>query len=388
MKNTNLIITYGFALFAMFFGSGNLVFPIKIGLYTNEYWYAGFVGLFLTGIILPFLGLFVVKLHRGSYASFFAEAGTLAKFILPLFALSLLGSFGVVPRCITVAHGGLSYFFEGINLIPFSLIFCSVTYILCLQDKGMVTIMGKFLSPFLFSSIIILILIGIFSPSFETKSNLDIKLAFYEGFLTGYETMDLLAAFFFSAVIFSKLESLLVKEGDKNSEKDLLSVSIFSSIIGGVLLSIVYMGFVYLGAKNAALLEGQDPEFMLAIIAKNTLGRGASIITILAIVLSCLTTAVALNSIYAHYMSELFHVKERKFYIVLLITTGISCLISMFDFKGIASFLAPVLVVSYPSLIVLTIMSIFIKKMNILKTIIFYAIALVMFLFQAGFIGG
>ena len=102
MQRYKSILIYGFALFAMFFGSGNLVFPIKIGQSTGSFWFLGFLGLFVTGILLPFLGLFVIKLHKGSYNSFFAQAGPIAKIALPLFTLSLLGSFGVVP----VHYGG------------------------------------------------------------------------------------------------------------------------------------------------------------------------------------------------------------------------------------------------------------------------------------------
>ena len=109
MHTYRFICIYGFALFAMFFGSGNLVFPIKIGQLASQHWLWGFAGLFITGIILPFLGLLVVKLYNGSYLKFFAEGGFFAKRVLPLFTLSLLGSFGVVPRCITVAHAGMSY---------------------------------------------------------------------------------------------------------------------------------------------------------------------------------------------------------------------------------------------------------------------------------------
>lgn len=71
MKRYAHTFIYGFAIFSMFFGSGNLVFPLQIGQYSAQYWLLGFLGLFITGILLPFLGLFVIKLHRGSYNAFF-----------------------------------------------------------------------------------------------------------------------------------------------------------------------------------------------------------------------------------------------------------------------------------------------------------------------------
>ena len=83
------IFLYGFSIFSMFFGSGNLVFPLMVGVNNADNWLAGFLGFFCTGIILPFLGLFVIKLHRGNYESFFGEAGSIAKFAVPLFTAPL-----------------------------------------------------------------------------------------------------------------------------------------------------------------------------------------------------------------------------------------------------------------------------------------------------------
>lgn len=48
-------IIAGFALFATFFGAGNLIFPPDIGLHTGNQWVLGSLGLLATGIILPIL---------------------------------------------------------------------------------------------------------------------------------------------------------------------------------------------------------------------------------------------------------------------------------------------------------------------------------------------
>ena len=57
---------------------------------------------------------------------------------------------------------------------------------------------------------------------------------------------------------------------------------------------------------------------------------------------------------------------------MLLATTVVSYVISLLDFRGIAAFLSPSLELSYPSIILLTIMSIFIKKNKELKMVVFY----------------
>lgn len=45
MHQQKSILIYGFAIFAMFFGSGNLVFPLQIGFASGANWLFGFSGL-------------------------------------------------------------------------------------------------------------------------------------------------------------------------------------------------------------------------------------------------------------------------------------------------------------------------------------------------------
>lgn len=374
MKQYKLIFVYGFAIFAMFFGSGNLVFPLQLGQQVGKSWFLGFLGLFITGIALPFLGLFVIKLHKGNYRSFFAEGGKVAGLILPLFTLSLLGSFGVVPRCITVAHGGMDYLFPGLPLILFSLIFCALTYILCLKDHVMVDLIGKFMSPIKLTALTILIAVGIiYSPTIVSEK--PAISAFSDGVFIGYQTMDLFAAFFFSSLVFNRIKNILP---ETNDHKVTIKAALSPSIAGALMLAIVYLGFVFLGAHYSDLIQNVEPELMLPTIATYALNPSAAFIIGIAIIFSCLTTAVALNNIYARYLVDTFKLSPSYFPIMLAGTTSISFFISLLDFKGIAAFLAPALEVSYPGLIALTILSILLKDHKTLKMTVFYTITVIM----------
>lgn len=363
------ILIYGFSMFSMFFGSGNLVFPLKIGAESGGFWLLGFFGLFLTGIILPFLGVFVIKLHNGSYDKFFSEAGTVARVILPLFTLSLLGSFGVVPRCITVAHGGIEYIFPKLSLVFFSFVFCVACFAICLKDKRMIEILGKWLTPLKLLCLVILIILGITYATPLKVQVLDPTKSFMNGFYQGYETMDLFAAFFFSSIIFIHLQGLIGKMSD---QKTAIKIALKPSLICIVLLSCVYLGFVFLGAHYQSLTVGITPELILPTIATHLMGEKAALMIAVIVIMSCLSTAVALNNAYARYLCLLFKVSDNKFPFVLGGTTLVSFGISLLDFKGIAAFLAPVLEVSYPGLIALTVLSIFVKERKLLKQSVFY----------------
>ncbi|MDP3641220.1 MAG: branched-chain amino acid transport system II carrier protein, partial [Alphaproteobacteria bacterium] len=334
MKQYKLVFVYGFAIFAMFFGSGNLVFPLQLGQQVGENWFLGFLGLFVTGIILPFLGLFVIKLHKGNYRSFFDEGGKIASIVLPLFTLSLLGSFGVVPRCITVAHGGMDYLFPGLSLTLFSFVFCVFTYVICLKDHIMVNFLGKLMSPLLLISLAILIVVGIiYAP--DHLASTEKSTAFESGFLIGYQTMDLFAAFFFSALVFNQIKAILPKTND---HRIIVKAALTPSIAGALMLAIVYLGFVFLGAHYGDLIQNVAPELMLPTIATYALNPSAAFTIGIAIIFSCLTTAVALNNIYARYLVDTLKLKPSYFPIMLAGTTAISFFISLLDFKGIAAF--------------------------------------------------
>lgn len=186
--------------------------------------------------------------------------------------------------------------------------------------------------------------------------------------------MDLFAAFFFSALIFSQIQQQMPRA----SNREILVFAIKPSILGAALLALIYFGFVFLGSHYTGLLKNIAPELMLPRIAAATLGSYATFFIGVAMFFSCLTTAVALNNLYARYLCTFFKMKEDKFYLFLLMTTGLSFIISLLDFKGIAAFLAPILELTYPGIIALTLMTILLQEKHRLKKAVFYAMTIFM----------
>lgn len=373
MRQHKLTLVYGFAIFAMFFGSGNLVFPLQIGNASGNNWVFGFVGLLLTGILLPLMGLFVIKRYHGNYQHFFGEAGDIAAVFLPLIMLSLLGSFGVVPRCITVAFGSVSYLFPQMTLAPFSLFFCVLTFFFCLNDKIMVKLLGKWMSPILLLTLVGLIAMAMLKAP-DSQQAITVHAALSNGFLTGYQTMDLFAAFFFSSLIFQQIQ----RELPNASNQEIVRFAIKPSILGAGLLALIYSGLVYLGAHYSFLINTIKPELMLPTIAEWAIGGQATLIMAVTMFFSCLTTAVALNNLFARYLWSTFHCQNNKFPWILLITTSLSFIISLLDFKGIAAFLSPILHLTYPGIIALTAMCLCLRGHKRFKTMMFYLITVIL----------
>lgn len=363
MPHLRAYFTYGFAIFAMFFGSGNLVFPIEIGNFAGNGWSWAFLGLFFTGIGLPLAGLFVVKRYQGSYLCFFEQGGGVAGVFLPILLLALLGPFGVVPRCITVAYGSLAYVFNGLSLPWYSFFFCLCCYLFCLNDNRMMKILGGVLSPFLMATLILLISMAILKAPPVLAEQKTIK-AFGYGFTTGYQTMDLFAAYFFSGLVFNQIK----QEYPGLADSALLRFAIIPSLIGAGLLGVVYLGFVYLGAHYQTLLSGVKPEQMLPLIAENGLNQWATLVMALAMGFSCLTTAMALSNLFARYVAQRVAKSSLALYrTVLLVTVAVAFGFSLLDFQGIAHWLSPILQATYPGLIFLTLLSLVWVKPSAIK---------------------
>lgn len=351
LKLIALILSTGFAMFAMFFGSGNLVFPLMVGQVVGEQFWSGMFGFVLTGVTVPFLGLLGVLLHNGSYKKFLSIWGDKLGFILALIMLLLLGPFGVVPRCITVSYGSLVVITDQLSAPLFNLIMALCLYVLCMNQNRVVTILGAILAPLKILSVVFIIGYGIMYAHNTMPSDVTTLSAFEKGIIKGYQTMDLLASFFFASFMIRHIQQ---KTQNAQLGQYALKTSLYAMLFGGGILSIVYAGLVFLGATFSEILSVEAPEKYLSIIAYYTLGSAGSVFVSATIILSCLTTAIALTTVFTEFLNEhvLKHKLPWKISLALSVTTAYA--FSILGFSSISSFLGNILSILYPLLIVLT----------------------------------
>jgi LIVCS family branched-chain amino acid:cation transporter len=358
MNKNGLIISTGFALFSMFFGAGNLVFPIQLGQETAGNHIMAASGIMLTGVIVPFLGVFAMLLYGGSLTEFFGYFGRRGTFLFSLVGLGLLGPFGVVARCLTVSHGALALIFHSITLPLSSFLLCCIIFLLSINKNRIISLLGTILTPFLLISIATIAVFGLWNVEAPAAVQDASWPSLKNGIFQGYQTMDLLAGFFFSQFVITHLREKLGENGEQH-----LLASIFSRslLIGVVLMSAVYLAMVMLGAYYAPMLADKPPQEMLGLIALASVGSLAAPIVCLAIIFACVTTAIVLSSLFAEFLKV--EVCKNKFShsTSLLITLIIGFGISTFDFNGIAKFLGPLIEMIYPALIVLTLYNIIAK---------------------------
>lgn len=358
------IFGLGLAMFSMFFGAGNIVYPLALGQYAQDQNFYSILGFLITGVGVPFIGLLSITLFDGDHNAFFKRMGKIPGFMIAAIILALLGPFGVVPRCIVVSYSTLKMYFSNIGpLYLFSLISCLVILACSYKKQAIVSLLGYVLTPILLASLAFIILIGYVSSPEAAASELPGNQVFFHGLMEGYQTMDLLAAFFFSSFIVQTIKSSL-SDDEKGNYRKIVSLTLKASVIGAGLLSLVYIGFSYVASYNSELLSGLPGDRILGTLALHTLGPYAGVIVCAAVAFACLTTSIALASVFAEFVQKDVSQGKISYEASLSGTMLVAFAVSTLDFNGIASFLAPILSVCYPGLIVLSLLNIVHKLYN------------------------
>ena len=205
-KTNKDIIVVGFALFAMFFGAGNLIFPPFLGVVSGSSWITGFAGFILADVGLALLAILAAARCNGEVSKVLSRSGKNLAIILGSAIMICLGPLVAIPRTsATTFEMGVQPLFSGFSPILFSIIFFDATFILTIKPSKVVDIIGAYLTPALLVALAILIIKGIIIPIGEMSSTPLIENLFSEGIKQGYQTMDALGAVALSAVIITSL---------------------------------------------------------------------------------------------------------------------------------------------------------------------------------------
>lgn len=240
-KSDNIVS--GLALFAMFFGAGNLIFPPYLGMQGGTLWKTGFLCFILVEVILSCAGIYAMVCAGGSIAAMRDSVGKVPGFLLNTVAILCTGAFIAPPRtAATTYEMTVVPITDKIGLFPFSIIFFAIVFALTIRQTQIVDIIGKFLTPVLIFGIIVLILSGIWHPIGEIGPAISNHIA-RDGLVAGYQAMDIISVAGFTIVV----QDNLVKRGcHTRREQSKAAVSV--SFIAGILLSLIYGGLTYLGA--------------------------------------------------------------------------------------------------------------------------------------------
>ncbi len=358
--NSKIVLIVGFALFSMFFGAGNLIFPISIGVLTQDQFVFGGLGLLCTGVMMPLIGLLSVLYSKSdSLIEYFNSLGKVTAFVLTLCILCLLGPCSVLPRSIIVASGASALISPLIPMSILKLIICLIVAILTNTKNNIVDILGRYLTPLLLICITGIIILGNNHVSIIEPSHLSSLSALALGLIEGYQTMDLLAAFTFSLIIIKYIKNKIT-EPEQNPS--FYPIIISACIVCAFLLLITYCGFIFLGAGHYEQLINVDPSQRLVVLAISVLGEYSLPIISLIIILACITTMCALTVIFAEFISKILLLNKKT---SILLTITISYLISLIDFTTLSAYLVYILKFFYPALIVYACLKLLQIKFNL-----------------------
>lgn len=348
------ILIIGLALFAMFFGAGNLIFPPSIGLIAGEKWKAALLGFSLTGIGLPILGVLAVTVSGGSIQSLLNKVGPKFATFFSTLIIILIGPLLAIPRTgATAFELGIKPLFPSVHPILGSVIFFGLTLLLTIKSSDIIDVIGKFLTPILLTMISAIIIKGILTP-IGMPVNTPIAKPFSIGFENGYQTMDLLAAVVFGSIIADD-----IKNKGIISKKEQFKTVAQTGLIAGVGLSIVYGGLLYLGATGSSVFtQGMEKVSLTTNIINILMGSFGEIILSLCVYSACITTSIGLTATVGQFFNDLS--KDKISYkTIVIISTLISIVISNIGVENIVTFADPILKIVYPIAIVLVIINVF-----------------------------
>ncbi len=357
-KNKDVLVV-GLALFAMFFGAGNLIFPPALGQLTGTNVLSAVIGFLITGVGLPLCGIIAVANHGGNLEVLGSKVSKKFGVIISFIVTLAIGPFLAIPRtsATTFEMSVLPFFPEAntaVFSIIFSIIYFAIVLLFVLKPSSVIDNIGKILTPALFTILLVIIVKGIITPIGQIGASY-IDAPFGTGFKEGYQTMDALAATILGSIVVASIKD----KGYKNT-KEISSLTIKSGLIAIVGLAIVYGGLAYLGSTATSLPMDISRTQLIMLITENILGNLGKILLAISVGLACLTTSIGLVAATGNYFSKLTN-NKLSYTFVCILTAVVSMIISNAGVDQITSLAEPFLVILYPVVIALIAM-IFLDK--------------------------
>lgn len=333
----------------MFFGAGNIIFPLVVGRLSGTETSYAILGLGISAVIFPFLGLIAMMLYSGDLKAFLSRLGKWPAFVF-LFALQMSqGPIGAMPRLITLMHASLKAYLP-MSLLVFSFLISMIVFLLTIRQQRIIHLLGVILTPLLLLTLAILIMVGSIGapaaqPVFEGSYHY-----FGQGLKLGYQTMDLTAALLFATMVIPHLSRGV--SGPKEVRRRMTQASLIASL----LLMATYIGLCWISAHHS--FPNAAPEDLLQCIAVQILGPWGGVISAMAVFLACFTTAISLAAVFSSYLKKELLKDRFGDGFALALTLGITAGFANLGFSGIMKLWGPLLEVLYPSLIVLCLFNI------------------------------
>ena len=377
-------IIIGSMLFGMFFGAGNLIFPVHMGQLAGTNALPAAIGFIITGVGLPLLG--VACLGTSKKDSLFDLAslvGDKYKYFFTILLYLTIGPFFAIPRCATTSFGIMSsQFADGNVVLPrliFTFVFFFFALLLALKPSGIMNYIGKIINPLFLVFLFLLIIVSFINPMLKgnviTPDDAYSSQPFFRGFIEGYNTMDAIASLAFGITVIT-----VVRELGVTNESDVAINTVKAGAIGCGFMALIYLLTTFMGTMSRGVFEtSSNGTIALSQISEYYFGKFGIYILLITVTLACFKTSVALIV----SCSEMFNKMFPNFWSIrkwAVAFTLFSFVVSNFGLDAIITYAVPVLMFLYPLTISIILLALFGKAFNFnrkvfLATTIFVFIA-------------
>lgn len=352
MNNTKQTFIFGFAIFAAFFGAGNLVLPPLLGFNSGPDWWLVGLGFITSATVIPFLALFAHARLQGTMLDFGNKVSPLFSLIfcccVYLIAIAL-----PCPRTAAVTHEMAIAPFFGTSSILTSTVYFSLVFVFVMNRGKVLDLLGKYLTPLIVIILLAIIVIGIFTSTRDIQPSI-YNTPVLSGFLEGYQTYDAIAGLLTGGIVVISLNIqgyTLLEE-----KKRIIARSGFIAMAG---LFIIYVGLMNIGANfNSQFDSSISHSELLSGLALKTLGNFGKISLSILVSLACFSTAVSIVVGTADFFKGLFNESKTVYLITTIISCVLGILVGQMNVKYIIDIALPALMFIYPISIVLILLNV------------------------------
>ncbi|KOY71938.1 branched-chain amino acid transport protein [Apilactobacillus kunkeei DSM 12361 = ATCC 700308] len=350
-------------LFALFFGAGNLIFPLHLGQLAGAHWFTAMLGFLCTGVVLPLLSVLAISVTRskGVYDIGTPLGSTFALVFMVLIHATIGPLFGT-PRTATVPFAVgvqplLPSNFVHYGLLVFSFLFFLAAFLLSYKESSIMASVGKLLNPIFLVLLFVVFFLAFLHPmssaGIQPVTSAYQNGSFFNGFLEGYNTMDALAGLAFGVTVVTAVNQLGKTNPLSNAKVTAKAGFLAESLVGLIYVVLIWLGATTLGQFKASADGGVAFNQLMTYY----LGATGHALLATLLTLTCLTTAMGLVAAFAQDFHKHF---PKLSYVQWL---GLMCVSSFltanFGLDTIIQWSTPMLMFLYPFAMVLILLSVF-----------------------------
>ncbi|QHT48243.1 branched-chain amino acid transport system II carrier protein [Bacillus sp. SB49] len=344
-------IVIGFTLFALFFGAGNLIYPISLGFESGTSYIPAIIGFVITGVGLPIVTIAAISLVKNGAVQLAGRLHPTFGLLFTSMVYLVIGPFFAIPRAANVAfETGVAPFTNGASyaLLVFTVIFFVLVYIVARNPSKLVDRVGQILTPMLFLAILGLVIGSFFllDGPIQPPEPKYAEQPFFSGFVEGYLTMDAIASLAFGLIVVSSF-----RERGVTKPREITYRTLKAGLVTAIGLIAVYVSIGWIGARMATEGTYENGSAILSGAATIMFGDLGTILLGVIVGLACFTTCVGLNVACAQFFSN--RIKGLSYTQINLLVTLLSFAIANIGLNQIIAYSVPVLVFVYPITIVL-----------------------------------